>query len=64
MTPQQVPPVLLKTWLDIYSMHELHKLQPSFKEKMVSIYGSVDAAEQHYINYLHQRNNIEWIKVA
>lgn len=64
MATQTIPPALLKTWLDIYSSHQLNHLHPIVLNKMTTYFGSAEQAEQHYINYLHQRNNIEWIKVA
>ena len=64
MATQTIPPSLLKTWLDIYSSKQLLHLHPIVLHKMTTFFGSADNAEQYYINYLHQQNNIEWIKVA
>lgn len=59
MTNHIVPPILIKTWLDIYTCHNLQRLHPIVIHKMTNYFGSPEHAEKYYIECLHESHQLK-----
>jgi hypothetical protein len=59
MTTHNVPSMLIKTWLDIYTSHNLSHLHPIVVHKMTNYFGSPEYAEEYYIKLLYEVNRIK-----